>query len=171
MKKFLVFLVAVSFGLASASAMTESELKEKLNQSYTVNKSTFKTTDEEKELIARYLDQYEVTSNDADVIWAKLQAVFDVLKKSGKKTFQELSSADKARVVALVGEVDATDSIDCAIVDSRFIVYVPNTNKGKIFYKTPVTPIAQTNRDLIVAGLGIISVLGMALAFKKIKNA
>ena len=171
MKKFLVLLVALSFGLTSVSAITEAELKEKLSQSYTVNGSTFKATDEEKTLIERYLDQYEVTSADADVIVAKLQAVFDVLENSGKKTFQELSDADKARVVALVADVDATDSIDCAIVDGVFIVYVPNTNKGRVFYESPVKPIAQTNRDLIVAGLGVISVIGMALAFRKVKNA
>ena len=171
MKKFLVFLVAVSFGLASASAMTEAELKEKLFQSYTVNGAKFEATDEQKNLIETYLNQYEVTSADADVIYAKLQAAFDVLKKSGKTKFEDLNASQKKEITDLVADVDATPSMDVAIVNGKLVVYVPNTNRAKDYYRTPVEPIAQTNRSLIVAGLGLFSVLGMALAFKKIKNA
>ena len=171
MKKLLVFLVALTFGFSTVNAMTEAELKEKLTQSYTVNGSTFKATDQEKTLIERYLNQYEVSSNDADYVVEKLNAVFDILKNSGKKTFQELSSTDKQRIVDIVADVSRSTDFDCAIVDGKFIVYVPNTNRGEKFYVTPVKPIAQTNRDLLIAGLGVISVLGIALAFKKVKNA
>ena len=169
MKKFLVFLVAVVFGLATVSAMTEEELKEKIFEGVTVNGSTFKPNDQQKTAAERYLNLYEVSSADADLIWEKIQASFDVLRDSGKKTFQEMSAADKARVVALVSDIDANTSVSCAIVDEVLVVYEPDT--GEVFYKDPVTPIAQTNRDLIAAGLGVISVLGMALAFRKIKNA
>lgn len=171
MKKLLVFLVALTFGLASVSAMTEAELKEKLFEGTTVNDSTFKPNDEEKTAIERYLNLYEVSSADADYIWEKIQTVFGVLKDSGKKKFQDMSAADKARVVALVSDVDTNTSLECAIVDGVFVVYEPDTGKANIFYKDPVYPIAQTNRGLIAAGLGVISVIGMALAFRKIKNA
>lgn len=169
MKKFLVFLVALTFGLATVSAMTEAELKEKLYEGITINNATFKPNDQQKTAIERYLDTYEVSSADADYAYEKMLAVFDVLKASGKQKFQDMSAADKASVVALVAEVNDNTGFTCAIVDGVFIVYEPETSTA--FYKDPVYPIAQTNRDLIAAGLGIISVLGMALAFRKIKNA
>ena len=174
MKKILVFLAVLTFSLNTVNAMTEAELKEKLTQSRTVNGAKFEATDQEKTLIERYLNQYEVSSNDADYVVNKLNAVFDILKDSGKKTFQELSSADKQRIVAIVADVSANTDFDCAIVDGRFVLYVPNPdnpNEKEVFYKSPVKPIAQTNRDLLIAGLGIISALGIALAFKKVKNA
>ena len=171
MKKLLVFLVAIAFGVTTASAMTETELKEKLYEGTTVNGATFKPSDEEKTMIERYLDQYNVTSSEADLIWEKIQAAFDILKNSGKKKFQDMTSADKARVVALVSDVDSGTSLDCAIIDGVFIVYTPDTGKSDVFYKDPVYPIAQTNSGLLIAGLSVISVIGMALAFRKIKNA
>ena len=127
--------------------------------------------DQEKNLIETYLDQYEISSSDADYIWEKVLAAFDVLKNSGKKKFQDMSAAEKASIVALAGEVDENTSIECAIVDGVFILYEPNTRRQNVFHKTPVYPIAQTNSGLLAAGLGVISVLGIALAFRKIKNA
>ena len=66
MKKVMFLLVALFIGLVSVNAMTESELEAKLTKSYTVNGSTFKASDSQKVLIKRYLDQYEVSSSDAD---------------------------------------------------------------------------------------------------------
>ena len=173
MKKILVFVALFVFGLANVSAMTESELKTKLTETTKeINGSVFKATDQEKTLIERYLDQYDVSSEDADLIVTKLEETFDILKTSGKKKFQELSRTDKDRIVTIVTNLSAqADSVDCAIVNGHFVVYVPGSNRGSVFYKTQVLPIAQTNRDFLVAGLGLISVIGMALAFKKVKNA
>jgi len=173
MKKFLVLLVAVSFGLASVSAMTEAELKEKLTQSYTVNGVTFKANDEQKTLLDTYLNDYDISSSDADTIYSKLQSAFSILEASGKKSFYDLSSSDKSSIIALVSDVASSTSVDAAIVDGKLVVYVPGTSGASVFYKAPVTPIAQTdsNRSVIVAGLGLISLLGIALVFKKIKNA
>ena len=173
MKKCLVLLAAVVFGLTSVSAMTEAELKEKLTQSYEVNGVTFQANDQQKVEIERYLNLYEVSSDDADYIYSKLQAALEILRASGKKSFYNLSSSDKNRIVALVADVTANTSVDAAIVDGLLVIYEPGTTSGTVFYKSPVNPIAQTdsNRSVIVAGLGLISLLGLALAFRKIKNA
>ena len=173
MKKLLVFVALFVFGLASVSAMTESEFKAKLNgTTKEINGSTFKLTDQEKTLVERYLDQYEVTSADADLIVEKLEDVFDILKNSGKKKFQDLPADKKQEVKTIVTNLSASaNSVDCTIKNGKLVVYVPNSNRGEIFYETPVLPIAPTNRSYLLAGLGLISVVGLALAFKKVKNA
>ncbi len=171
MKKLLVFVALFVFGLANVSAMTESELKTKLyNTTKEINGSVFKLTDEEKTLVERYVNQYEVKEADADLAVEKMEEAFNILKNSGKKKFQELSRSDKDRITTIVTKLSAdATTVDCAIVNGQFVVYEPGTTT--VFYETPVLPIAQTNRDFLVAGLGIISVIGMALAFKKVKNA
>ena len=175
MKK-IVFLFVLLFTvfITKVDAISEDELYNKLTQEYTVNGATFKATDTQKNLIRTYLDQYDVSSNDADTIVAKLEEVFNVLKVSGKTSFYDMSSSDKKKVVNLVKEVADSTSIDVAIVDGELIVYVPDTNKGEKFYVTPVNPVnevVQTNRTLIMAGLGMITVIGLALAFRKIRDA
>lgn len=170
MKKLLVLVVALVFGIGSASAMTEAELKSKLFESTReISGETWKITDEEKNLVTRYLDEYEVTSTDADLIWSKLERAFEVLKASGKNRFQKLTGNDKAEILQLVADVDATRSMDCAIVGKQFVVYVPGTRN--IFYKTPVYPVAPTGGNLFVCGLGIVSLIGLAFAVRKIKHA
>lgn len=175
-RSFFVFVVAMVFGIAAVNAMTESQLLEKLTGQFYVNGVVFEATDSQKELIATYLDQYEVSSADCDYIAAQVDAVFDVLRNSGKTSFYDLSAAEKSQIVSLVADVSANTSVDVAIVSGELVVYVPGTNKGEVFYKTPVNPdvngeIAQTNRTVVIAGLGIFSLIGMAFAFGKIRNA
>ena len=170
MKKLLVLVVALVFGIGSASAMTEAELKSKLfESSREIGGETWKLSDEEKNLVTRYLDEYEVTEADADLIWAKLERAFEILKDSGVSRFQKLTGSQKTEVLQLVADVDATDSIDCAIVGKQFVVYAPGTTNP--FYKTPVYPIAPTGGNLFVCGLGIVSLIGLAFAVRKIRHA
>lgn len=177
MRRFLaIIVVAFLFNLSSVHAISEDELFNKLTQSYQVNGVTFQVTDSQKTLIERYLNQYDVSSSNADYIVSKLDDVFNVLKNSGKKSFYDLSASDKQEIISLVAEVAANTSVDVAIVSGELVVYVPNTNKGEVFYEAPVKPttngeITQTNRSLVLAGLGLFTSIGIALAFRKIKNA
>ena len=175
MKKYVLLCVLLfTVFIIRVDAISEDTLYNKLTQEYNVNGVTFKANDVQKNLIRTYLDQYDISSNDADIIVAKLEEVFNVLRTSGKTSFYKMSSSDKRKIVALVSEVANSTSVDVAIVDNELIVYVPDTNKGEKFYVTPVHPInevAQTNRTLVIAGLGMFTVIGMALAFRKIRNA
>ncbi|MBR3162067.1 MAG: hypothetical protein IKF19_04985 [Bacilli bacterium] len=176
MKKLLIVVLLFVIGVANVKAISESELLDRLTKSYTVNGATFQATDEQKVLIERYLDQYEVSSADADYIVAKLEEVFSVLRNSGKTSFYDLSSSEKQKIISLVADVAANTSIDCAIVNGNLVVYVPGSNRGKIFYESPVTPvktgkITQTSGNLVLAGFGLFAVVGCALALRKIRNA
>ena len=176
MKKFLVLLVLFIVGVVNVRAITESELLEKLTKSYTINGATFQATDEQKVLIERYLNQYEVSSAHADYIVGKLEEVLNVLKDSGEKSFYDLSNGDKQRIISLVADVAVNTSVDCAIVDGKLVVYVPDSNRGEVFYESPVNPvktgkITQTNRTLIMAGFGLFAVIGMAFALRRVRDA
>lgn len=173
MKKVIVFLAALCVGLVSVSAMSESELKEKMTQSYAVNGVTFQATSTQKNLIEQYLNQYEVSSADADYIASKLDEAFNILRASGKTSFYDLSKSDKNRIVALGSDVTANTSVHVVVTKHDLIVYVPGTND--VFYKTPVYPnsngdIRQTSTGLTVAACGLVSIAGIAVALKRAKN-
>ncbi len=176
MKKLLVLFLLFIIGIANVKAISESELLNRLTKPYTVNGATFQATDEQKVLIERYLNQYEVSSTDADYIVSKLEEVFNVLKNSGKTSFYDLSSRDKQKIISLVADVATNTSVDCAIVDGSLVVYVPGSNRGEVFYEAPVNPtktgkITQTNRTFTLFGVGMFAVIGMALVLRKIRNA
>ena len=176
MKKVLLLVLLFVIGVANVKAITESELLERLTKSYTVNGATFQATDEQKVLIERYLDQYDVSSAHADYIASILEEAIERLRASGKTSFYDLSASDKQRIIALVADVAANTSVDCAIVEGNLVVYVPGSNRAEVFYESPVTPtkvgkITQTNRTLVLSGFGLFSVIGIALALRKIRNA
>ena len=171
MKKLLVFLFVAFIGVASVSAMSTKELKAKLTDTYKVNGTTFKASDSQKTAMEQYLSQYPVSKTDADYISGKLDEAFNVLRASGKKSFYDMSKADKNKIVALVSDVATNTSVKAAIIKNNLVVYKPGTND--IFYETPINPvngdIVQTSRGLTVVIAGVISAIGIAIALRKVK--
>ena len=171
MKKVLVFIFALFISITSVSAMSEAKLKEKLTATYKVNGSTFKATDAQKTAMEQYLNQYDISSSDADYIAGKVDEAFNILKNSGKKSFYDMTKADKDKIVALVSDVATHTSVKAAIVKNNLVVY--KQGSSEIFYETPINPvngdIVQTSRGLTVVFAGIISAIGIAIALKKVK--
>ena len=173
MKKVIVFLATLCVGLVSVSAMSESDLKAKLTQSYSVNGVTFQASSTQRNIIEQYLNQYEVSSSDADYIVTKLDEAFNILRTSGKTSFYNLSKADKKRIFALVSDVSSNTSVSATIIKDDLVIYVPGSSQ--VFYKTPIYPngngdIRQTSTGVTVAAAGLIGVAGMAVALKKAKE-
>ena len=172
MKKLLVLLCALFVGIMSVSAMSESDLIKKLSEEYKVNGATYKISSSQKTAMEQYLNQYDISSEDADFIAKKVDAAFDVLRKSGKQRFYDMTQAEKQQVKDLVIEVANNTSVKVAIVKDNLVVYKPGTSD--IFYETPIYPvngdIVQTSRGLTVAIAGVISVIGIAAAVLVVRN-
>ena len=172
MKKALVFLFALFVGTVSVNAMSESKLIEKLSQEIKVNGATYKISDSQKTALEQYLNQYDISSSDADFIAEKFDAAFDVLKNSGKKRFYDMTKAEKQKVKDLVIEVANSTDVDATIIKDNLVVYKPGTTD--IFYETPINPvngdIVQTSRGLTVAIAGIVSAIGIVIALLVVKN-
>ena len=171
MKKLVLVLIALFVGLVSVNAMTESELEEKLTAKYTVNGVVWEATDNQKELVKRYLKEYEVSSTDADYISGKMDAAMNIVKNSGVTNLYKLSRTDKDKIIALVADISANTSVKAAITKGYLVVYAPGTDneyaKEQIFPKNG--DVVQTSSTATVAIAGIISVLGVAVALRKLK--
>ena len=172
MRKALVFIFALFVGTVSVSAMSESKLMEKLSQEIKVNGATYRISDSQKTALEQYLNQYDISSADADVIAEKFDAAFEVLKNSGKQRFYDMTKAQKQQVKDLVIEVANSTSVKVAIVKDNLVVYKPGTTD--IFYETPINPvngdIVQTSRGLTVAIAGIVSAIGIVIALLAVKK-
>jgi hypothetical protein len=171
MKKIVVFLMALFVGLVTVNAMTESELETKLTKQYTMNGVIFEATDSQKVLVKRYLDQYEVSSADCDYIAKKFDEAMEIVKASGVKDLYKLSRADKDKIIALVADVSANTSVTASIVKGTLVVYVPGTSD--VFAKEQIFPkngdVVQTSGNVTIAVAGLVSVLGLAIALRKLR--
>ena len=70
MKKlgYLLFAVLLFVGVVKVNAMSEEDLKKALTQTIEINGTKVSIDDATKTAIERYLNQYEVSSSDADYI-------------------------------------------------------------------------------------------------------
>ena len=110
MKRLLfVSLIASLFvGVTSVSAMTESELEEKLTQTITINGTEVTLPDATKDKIRAYLKQYDVSSSDADYISQKIDTAINIVKSEGKTDFKELSTSAKEKLKEILSDLRVT---------------------------------------------------------------
>ena len=97
-KVVLVLLLAVMVVLpVSVNAMTESELREKLAASYTVNGRTDSLDDSVLVIIDRYLSTYELSSDDCDYISDKIDEGLEIGRAGTATEWHELTSSEKEK--------------------------------------------------------------------------
>ncbi len=172
MKKtlFSIFMAVVLFSAMNVKAMTESELKEKLTKSYTINGETVKASDSQIVEIERYLQKYEVTPEDADYISKKFDEVLKIAQDSKAVSFTDLPGADKKKIVSIVADISDKTSVKATLTEGGTLTIFEKDGK------TPFTIITDkdngikntnsTNIILIIAS--VISLLGVAVVTKQV---
>ncbi len=170
MKKAFLTVLAATFllGATNVSAMTEAKLKEKLTKEYKVNGETFKADADMVTLIERYLNDYEISADDADTISAAIDEAIKVVEEDGASSFSKLGSAAKDKVMAIVNKVSEETSVSVALTeDGKLTVYRPD---GEVFAEV-TDLIKYTDNSAILMVAGIVSVLGIAVVTRKIAKA
>ena len=95
----LLIVMLVAFLAGTVNAATESELLEYLSKDFTVGGKTISISAADKVKIERYLNENEVTAEQADSIIAKVDEAVAVLEKAGETDLTKLSQADKDKLV------------------------------------------------------------------------
>ena len=170
MRKYLfVFtFVFVLFGLVHVRAMSESKLLEKLTASYDINGYSFQLSESDKVLVKRYLDQYDVSSKDADYISNKVDEAISAMRKSGVKdfsSFKNLPSSLKSELKSLVSDVASNTSVKATVSKGNVVIY---NSDGTVFAEMNyLVKNTGSNLSIVVASLSIIfSVCALVLVKK-----
>lgn len=133
MKKIITLVLVVScliFGVKNTYAMTEKELESKLTKSYKVNGEYYSIDSDAKVLAKRYLNEYEVSSKDADYIGARIDEAVKIIQDSGKTNWKEFSKETKEKLKALVEKISANTSVKATVMKNSVVIYTP---EGKVF--------------------------------------
>ncbi len=171
MKKLVLGFLAVVMLFAivpSVNAMTEEQLKEKMEKTYNINGTDFKISNDMKVMLERYLDEYNVTSNDADYISNKIDEAINILKKYGTADVNKLPAAAKSELVSLVEDISAHTSVKATVKNGKLVINRPD-GKGVFaeFDKLVKQTGNETNTIAIIAGVSFVIVLAGAFVVTK----
>ena len=167
-------MIAVfAFGsLVNVNAMTEESLKEKLTQAYTINGEVVQANDSQVVEIERYLNKYEISSEDADYIAAKIDETVKIAQDAKASSFTELTTSERNQIIALIIDISNKTSVKVTLAnDGKLTVYEEDG-------KTPFTVITDkdngikqtdSNKMFIVVA-SIISVFGVVFVARKVTN-
>ena len=174
MKKvfFASLLVALLCAVVNVSAMTEAELKKKLeNASVKVGDTTLLLTAGEKKAIADYLDAHELSSADCEYISAQVDKAIEIVKAEGKENLKDMSKTAKENLKKLVTNIDANTSVKATVTNGSVVVL---NDDNTTFFEADklVKQTGSENSNIaIIAGVSfVITLVGACLVVRQVKN-
>ena len=172
-KVFIALFTAVLFlGVMNVKATTESELKTKIANGYVVDGETVKPSEYQMSEAERYLNKYEVSDADATFIAEKMDEIYELAKADKAKSFTELSSTNKQKVVAIVAEISNKTSVKATLTSDGVLTIFESDGKT-VFCKIVDKDITKQTgvSNYVLAFAGFVSVFGVAYIIKKAFNA
>ncbi len=163
-KLFSVVLVLVMFlVVTSVKAMTEDELYKKVTQTITVNGEKYAVEEGIKNQAKAYLNQFEVSSSDADYINARITKLIKILKDEKTVVGSELSASAKQQIRDMVTEIREHTSVNATVTDGALVIYDGN---GEVFVEV-TRLVKQTGSGVtttaILASISLVIVAAGAL--------
>ena len=165
----VVMLVGVLVGTVNAA--TESELLAYLSQEFTIRGETVSLSEADKVKIERYLNENEVTAEQADSVIAKVDEAIAVLEATGETDLTRLSQEDKSRLVSIANDAASVLGLSLSYDASTKTISV--YKNGVLVESTSIT----SSQELVQTGatnyvyIAILAVVVIAIAAVVIKRA
>ncbi len=173
MKRFMMMLLAVLlvfFVVSPVSALTERQVLDKLEKTYTINGAEFKISPALKKIIEDYANEFEVSNDDLNAIDLAIKNAVEIVEKDKVKKIEDLSSAAKERLLDLLADFRVNTSINVTYTNGVLTIYTPD---GELFDK--VTDLVkqtgtETNSIAILAGVSFVVMLaGAFVVVRKVR--
>lgn len=166
----LVVMLMVAL-VGTVNAATESELLNYLSKEFTVAGEKVSISEADKVKIERYLNDNEVTAEQADSIIAKVDEVIAIMDEAGETDLTKLSQEDKNKIISIANsaaeELGLTLSYDAS--SKTLSVY----KDGKLIESSSIV----SNDELVQTGsanyvyVAILAVAVIAIAAVVVKRA
>ena len=167
----LLIVMVVAFLAGTVNAATESELLEYLSQEFTVGGETVSISEADKVKIERYLNENEVTAEQADAVIAKVDEAVAVLEAAGETDITKLSQEDKNKLMGIANDAASTLGLSLSYDASTKTLSV--YKDGQLIESTSIT----SSEELVQTGMtnyvyiAILAVVVIAIAAVVIKRA
>lgn len=175
MKKlsYILLAIAVLFMSTNVNAMTESELIAKITKTYIIDGEEVKVTASQVTELERYLNKYELSSEDADYISAKIDQAVAIAQSGKAKSFTELTSDEVAQMMTIVSEVSENTSVKATLTKGgKLTIYEQDGTTPFTVITDKDNGIQHTdNNYFIIVIASAISLLGVVVITKKVAGA
>lgn len=174
MKKKISLALLLAAGLvvsAPVHAMTESELKAKMTQEYTVNGRTEKVDNSVVTQIERYFDKYEVSSEDCDYIAGKIDEAVELIKKGKATEWRELTSSEKEALITIVNDISSKTSVKASLSKSGELTIYEEDGKTVFTKLSNLIKNTDGSMSIVLVAGAAISLVGLLLITKKVVKA
>ena len=166
----LLVVMLVAFLAGTVNAATESELLEYLSKDFTVGGETVSISESDKVKIERYLNENEVTEEQADYVISKVDEAVAILQSAGETDLTKLSREDKDSLISIAN--DAADELGLSLSYDASSKTLSVYKDGKLVESTNIT----SNNELVQTGstnyvlYAIIAVAVIAIATVVVKK-
>ena len=167
----LLIVMVVAFLAGTVNAATESELLEYLSQEFTVGGEKISISEADKVKIERYLNENEVTAEQADAVIAKVDEAVAVLEAAGETDITKLSQEDKNKLMGIANDAASVLGLSLSYDASTKTLSV--YKDGQLIESTSIT----SSEELVQTGMtnyvyiAILAVVVIAIAAVVIKRA
>ena len=168
---FANLLVALLCGTINVSAMTETELRKKFDETVTINGNKYAATAGDKKLADDYLAKYELSSEDCDYIAKKIDEAKAILTAEGQEDLTKLSESTKTKLKKLVSDVAANTSVKATVTSGSVVVLNSDGSTFAEVTKLVKQTGSENSNIAIIAGVSfIITLVGACLVIRQVKN-
>lgn len=164
----LVMLIGIFAGTVNAA--TESELLEYLSKEFTVGGETVSISESDKVKIERYLNENEVTAEQADYVIGKVDEAIAILQSAGETDLTKLSREDKDSLISIAN--DAASELGLSVSYDASSKTLSVYKDGELIESTSITSgseLVQTGSTNYVL-YAVIAVAVIAIAAVVVKK-
>ena len=179
MKKIVMMLLAVALVFSVVSPVralddeiTEKDVLDKLEMTYTINGAEFKISPALKKIIEDYAKEFEVPTEDLRALSVTIDNAIKLVKGTKATSIDTLPKAAKEELLDMLADLKVNTSINVTYTEGVLTIYNPET--GKVFEK--VTDLVkqtgtETNSIAILAGVSFVVMLaGAFVVVRKVRT-
>lgn len=177
MKNFVrITFILIAILICSASmvkAATTDELVAYMSKTFTIAGEEITASQSDIINAKRYLQEYPVSSEDADKIMAKIDEAVKVLEDAGTTDFSKLSKTQKDNLTSIAQEAASIAGATISYDSKNKVVTI--YKDGKVFTAKSVTSnFVQTGSDnTVYAVSALVAIIAVAaiVGYRETKNA
>jgi len=167
-----VMVVAIAFGVTTASAKTEQELRDHIVKTPVVidGKSTYLKT-EYANMVDDYLKRTELSSEDCDYLYARIDEIKALLEKEKTTDSAKLSKAAKKELKTMLSKA-ATDTDVKFTVEGTLVTVTAGDGTKYAVELSNKDPFAATGTatNLVIVSAAAITIIGLGFGVRKLRK-
>lgn len=175
MKKGLfAVLLAVAImlvGMTNVDAMTEAELQQKFETPIQVGDSTIRIPQYYLNLVADYLNQFEVTAEDCQYVADQMDILIKIAQNEGITTWDEFEKKHPDDIRRACANVSANTGIKATVLSNGKVSISKYNRPNEVFAIINVNLLKNTGSANILYIAGIITLLGAGLLVSQVRKA